>query len=136
MGFFTGLAIGVIGTFVAKVIKDDCAEKERKRQEDARRRSIPCNFTEDLTVVDFEKIAKKVAKCYKGKLKVEVYNGHCVEGEVRTKSGGRWIFRLDFNDYGSVTGRSFITCNENKESSVPMNYARDMKDAIIEWRAK
>ena len=103
--------------------------------EEIQRRNTPCIFTSTLTKHDFSEIAINVAKPIK-RLTVSVHN-EFVEGTVRTASGiNTWTFKLDFNDYGEVTGRYWVRNCENFDSKIPTSYAEQLKKAIIEHRLK
>lgn len=99
--------------------------------EEIERKNTPCRFTTELTQADFEEIAINVAKPIK-RLKVSVENEFVI-GEVRTTSGiNTWDFRLDFNDYGRVTGRYWVSYRGNTDSQIPDSYAMQLKGAIEE----
>lgn len=55
-------------------------------------------------------------------------------GKVLTASGiNTWEFRLDFNDYGKVTGEYWIIYNENRDSQIPDSYAKKLSNAIKDY---
>lgn len=96
------------------------------------RKNTPCNFTEQLSQKTFEDIAIKIAKPIK-RLTVSV-NKEIVIGKVLTASGiNTWEFRLDFNDYGKVTGEYWIIYNENRDSQIPDSYAKKLSNAIKDY---
>ena len=95
------------------------------------RKNTLCHFSPTLTQSDFENIAVNVAKPIK-RLKVFVENEFVV-GEVRTSSGiNTWKFKLDFNDYGHVSGKYWFSYNDNVHSEIPDSYAQQLKSAIEE----
>ena len=99
--------------------------------EEVERKNTPCHFSEALTRADFEEIAINVAKPIK-RLKVSV-DDEFVIGEVRTTSGiNTWDFKLDFNDYGRITGRYWFRYRGNTDSQIPDSYAQQLKNAIEE----
>jgi len=103
--------------------------------EEVKRKNTPCIFTGTLTRQDFSEIAINVAKPIK-RLTVSVHD-EFVEGTVRKTSGiNTWTFRLDFNDYGKVTGNYWIKYCENSDSQIPNSYAEQLKKAIIEHKLK
>ena len=82
-----------------------------------------------MTRADFEEIAINVAKPIK-RLKVSV-DDEFVIGEVRTTSGiNTWDFKLDFNDFGRITGRYWFRYRGNTDSQIPDSYAQQLKNAI------
>ena len=53
-------------------------------------------------------------------------------GTVKTNSGiNDWNFKLDFNDYGKISGQYWISFDNNKESDIPRVYGDRLKDEII-----
>ena len=99
--------------------------------EEVERKNTPCRFSSTLTQSDFEEIAVSVAKPIK-RLKVFVENEFVV-GEVRTSSGiNTWKFKLDFNDYGHISGRYWFRYKDDSDSQIPDSYAQQLKSAIEE----
>ncbi len=99
--------------------------------EEVKRKNTPCRFTDELPWSDFVKVAIDVAKPIK-RLTVSV-SGEFVLGEVKTSSGiNTWTFKLDFNDYGKVTGRYWFRDHGNSDSQIPDSYATQLKKAIEE----
>lgn len=99
--------------------------------EEVERKNTPCRFTSELTREDFREIAIRVAKPIK-RLKVSVEDEFVI-GEVRTTSGiNTWDFKLDFNDYGRITGRYWFRYFGNSDSQIPDSYAKQLKSAIEE----
>lgn len=57
-------------------------------------------------------------------------NGPVVYGTVRTNSGlSEWDFKLDFNDYGHITGRYWLIYG-NEDSSIPIKVAEKISSMI------
>ena len=101
--------------------------------EEVKRKNTPCKFDEELSYQDFKKLAIDTAKQIK-RLFVTV-EGHFVYGEVRTVSGtNSWTFKLDFNDYGNITGNYCFSYIENNDSTIPTSYARQLSDSIVNFR--
>ena len=97
--------------------------------EEVERKNTPCRFTSELTRDDFKEIAISVAKPIK-RLKVTVENEFII-GEVRTTSGiNTWEFKLDFNDYGKITGKYWFRNRGNTDSQIPDSYAKQLKNSI------
>lgn len=102
----------------------------KEHDEEKRRESIACKFTDELTEENFEDIAKRsVKKLRKKKITIEVY-GAKVYGTVESQSGlTEWDFTIDFNDYGSVIGMYWIW-SENDDSLIPQHIADTMQEEI------
>ena len=99
--------------------------------EEFERKNTPCHFSPALTQSDFKELAISVAKPIK-RLRVSVENEFVV-GEVRTSSGiNTWTFKLDFNDYGRISGRYWFRFRDNVDSQIPDSYAKQLKSAIEE----
>ena len=121
-GFFVGLLRSIFHVLTLGIVDSN---------EEAKRKNIICCFTHALTHDDFEKIAIRVAKPIK-RLRVTIDNEFVI-GEVKTTSGiNTWEFKLDFNDYGVVTGRYWFRYRDNTESQIPDRYAEELKRAIEE----
>lgn len=101
--------------------------------EEVERKNTPCRFDEQLSYEDFQKLAIDVAKPIK-RLFVTV-DRHFVYGEVRTVSGANsWSFKLDFNDFGKVTGNYWFAYRGNTDSTIPSSYAKQLSSAISTFR--
>ena len=99
--------------------------------EEFERKNTFCRFSPELTQSDFKELAISVAKPIK-RLKVSVENEFVI-GEVRTSSGiNTWTFKLDFNDYGRISGRYWFRFRDNVDSQIPDSYAKQLKSAIEE----
>ena len=97
--------------------------------EKVQRKNTPCVFDSDFTEEDFRNIAVSVAKPIK-RLWVSV-DRQFVHGEVKTQSGiNTWEFKIDFNDYGRVTGRYWMRYSENTDSQIPHRYAEQLSEAV------
>lgn len=122
MGFLTGalitLAVGAGATFLFK----DAAE-ERKRK------NTPCNFNDKITEDEFKSIVEVACNSIKRVIEVSV-EGPIVNAAVRSQSGiSNWQFKIDFNDYGNITGKYWLT-NENSDSQIPSVAAERIKEEI------
>ncbi len=112
LGYFGAFAAGAI----VKKIYDN--EKEKRREEE-RRKNTPVQFVEPLTQELFEQIAHYAVKSIK-KRKIDiVVEDAVIYGTVKSNTQlSEWNFTADFNDYGWITGRYWLT-SDNKDSSVP-----------------
>ena len=114
------LAVGAIG-WVAHQMKKD-------HEEELRRQSISCTFSDGVTEAEFYEIVMKAAKPIK-RLKVDIH-GPVIYGTVRTQSGiNTWNFKIDFNDYGHLTGAYWIS-RENHDSSIPEHLANTIREML------
>ena len=118
--------MGIVRTvfhFLTLGIVDSNAEFERK--------NTYCHFSDSLTRDDFNSLAINVAKPIK-RLTVSTHNEFVI-GQVRTTSGiNTWTFKLDFNDYGRITGNYWFRDHGNYDSQIPQSYANQLRNAIIE----
>lgn len=125
MGFWSGLfAIGLTGYAIKKVRSSTQEEKQRK--------SIPCDFEDEITEEEFREIAKKCAYSVK-RVKNVVFDGAIVYIGVRSQSGiSDWYFSVDFNDYGHITGIYWLR-SDNADSQIPKTIADRISTAIIDY---
>lgn len=105
-------------------------EEERRAEEEIRRRNTPFSF-EHITQEMFENFAKEASKGIKRVSKITI-DGPVINGTVVTQSGiSEWNFRIDFNDYGHITGEYWIA-NDNMDSKIPKVIANKVKLKILE----
>ena len=108
---------------------EDIARAEEARMREYHRQHTPVMFTEKLTEEDFCEIVNQVAQPFK-RLSVSI-NEQFVTGTVRTVSGiDTWSFKLDFNDFGSITGNYWWVHCQNNDSKIPDNFADELSAAI------
>lgn len=123
MGFIRNLAsiltLGIIDdTYNHEKRKEHLAQIEKEMQEEKRRKNTPVYFEYPLTKNRFSELAVIAGKQIK-RLWIET-DGAIVIGTVKTVSGiSEWQFKLDFNDYGSITGRCWSLLCENSDSNIP-----------------
>lgn len=119
---------GIIVSLIHSGRKSEEREAER-REEDKRRRNTPCNFVDGFSKDDFEKIVYKSGKHITRLIKTRV-DGAIVYGTVRAQSGiSEWEFRVDFNDYGHITGKYWLY-SDNDDSNIPKHFADNIKQII------
>jgi hypothetical protein len=105
----------------------------RNALEEQRRRDSPLTFEDGLTREDFEALATATARQTPRVVRSEVV-GMTVHLHIQSISGlSEWQARVDFNDYGHLTGRRWIE-SENDDSQVP-SYFADTMSAEIRTRA-
>ena len=125
MGWLGKILIGVgtigLGGFIVKKLADDNKEEQR-------RRDTPCEFNDSVSYGDFCSIVYQSTRYIK-RLTVNV-EGPIIYGTVRSQSGiSSWRFKIDFNDYGKITGRYWIS-SDNTDSIIPQNLAEHIQNAI------
>ena len=97
--------------------------------EEVERKNTICWYSNNFSQREFETVAINVAKRIK-RLYVFV-DRYYVIGQVRTSSGiNTWEFKLDFNDYGRITGNYWFTYRDNYDSQIPDTYAKELKNEI------
>ena len=129
MGFLSkALITAAVGAGAALLFKVSAEEKEKKAEEE-RRKNTPCTFENGMTQEDFNIIVQKACKTVKRVSKFSI-EGPVVQCVVRSQSGiSEWSFIIDFNDYGNITGKYWIT-NENADSKIPSIIAERIKEDI------
>jgi len=119
------LAVGALGL----VFASNSAKNRERKAEEQRRKNTVCYFDDGITEEQFAIIAKKAAGHIKRVKKLSVRDT-VVSGSVITQSRlSRWSFQIDFNDYGHITGKYWIT-SENSDSSIPNWIADQMAEMI------
>lgn len=104
-------------------------EYRRKRQQEVDRRNSFCAFENGITAEEFRMMAFRAANHIR-RLNV-VVDGPRIEGVVESQSGiSTWTFRIDFNDYGHITGNWWITYRENTDSNIPNRFANLLESEI------
>lgn len=101
---------------------------------EARRKNTPFSFPHGMSEYDFSEISISVANQFK-RLSVSVDN-QFVYGTVCTQSGlNTWDFSIDFNDYGTITGKYWFQYIENTDSQIPDAFAKQLSEAIVRYLA-
>ena len=120
--------IGMVASFIHAGKKSAKRAKERE-EEDKRRRETPCRFNNGISREQFAFIVRKSTKKLRRLSSLEI-DGPIIYGTVRSNSGlSEWDFKIDFNDYGNITGNYWIK-TENYDSSVPYHIAKNIKSMI------
>ncbi len=115
------LSIGILGVGLAVLWKEN--------REDKARRMTNCSFAKGITKKEFESIAHQASVGIKRLKEIDV-EGPVVNGSVRSQSGlNIWTFKLDFNDYGHVTGNYWIY-TDNSDSDIPKFLANKIQESI------
>jgi hypothetical protein len=104
------LGIGLIVAGV-KRIRDDIKEEKR-------RRNTICLFDGEISKEEFYVMVKRGRKGLR-RITNLYAEGTMVYGTVRSQSGiSEWCFQIDFNDYGKLTGKYWLS-TDNNDSSIP-----------------
>lgn len=122
MGFLsTALIVGVVGAGAVMLIRDSIKEAERK--------ATPCNFDNGISQTKFNSIIEIEIKKV-DRIESFSINETTVRAWVRSQSGmSEWRFKIDFNDYGKITGNYWLT-SKNTDSKIPESIAENIKKAI------
>ena len=123
MGFITtALIVGTVGVGAALLIKESLKELDRK--------STPCNFDNGISQEEFNEIIKNECQEIK-RITDFTVSDNTLRAYVKSQSGiSEWKFKIDFNDYGRITGKYWIY-NENSDSNIPSIIAERIKENII-----
>lgn len=102
-------------------------EKTLKVEEENKRANTTFIYPSQISSNDFDEIVYKSIKPIKNRIKtIHVCNG-IVTGTVVSITGlSEWTFTLDFNDYGSLTGRFWVK-TENSQSNIPQRLGTVIK---------
>lgn len=99
-------------------------------KEEIARANTPCTFTDFITQPKFAEIAERSAKQVK-RLKSVRVDGSAVYCTAYSEDRQFiWNFRLDFNDYGHVTGE-YRTYSDSNYSSIPECLGNKIKEEIV-----
>ncbi len=97
--------------------------------EEQRRKNTPCNFVDGISQYEFNAIAKRAGEKIKRITEITT-DGPIVYGTVQSQSGiSEWHFKLDFNDYGHLTGTYWLY-SDNNVSKIPGSVAEIISSAI------
>ena len=124
-GLFVGA--GLIATKISSR-KEKIAEAERLAEEE-KRRTTPFEFPDNISKNEFEEIVQAATKKIKRVTQVVVdeFNITC---KVISQSGiSDWNFTIDFNDYGHLTGKYWISSG-NLDSQIPSIVAERIAQEI------
>lgn len=127
-----GGAVALAG-FLARTLYVDGKESKRQAEEEQRRKNSPLVFDPRLGYQDFQNLVGEIAKTTPRLVGIRI-SGLVVVLEVRSNSGlTTWSARIDYNDYGHLTGRYWLT-SDNTQSPIPRFFA-DAVRAEIQKRA-
>lgn len=119
----------VLAGFLARTLHDAGKEFKRQAEEEQRRKNSPLVLDPRLGYQDFQDLVGEIAKTTPRVVGVRI-SGLVVFLEVRSNSGlTTWSATIDFNDYGHLTGRYWLT-TENTQSPIPNVFADSVKVEI------
>lgn len=121
-----GFLLKVIGARIAisgiDKIKDNFLDESR-------RKNMVCHFDGEITKEEFYAIVKR---CGNGMSRLtDIYADETmVYGTVRSqRDKSDWCFRIDFNDYGRLTGQ-YRLFSDNRSSDIPKYIAERIAEQI------
>lgn len=125
MGFLLkALGIGLTVAGVSKI--------RYNIKEETRRKSTICRFDGNISREEFYAMVKCGGKGLR-RITSLYAEGTTVYGTVRSQSGiSDWCFKIDFNDYGSLTGTYWLS-TDNNDSFVPKIVANRIAQQINEY---
>ena len=125
MGFLLkALGIGLAVAGVKKI--------KHNIEEENRRKNTVCHFDEDISKEEFYVMVKRGKKGIR-RITNLYAEGTMVYGTVRSQSGiSDWRFRIDFNDYGKLTGAYWLS-TDNDDSDIPKIVADRIAQQIRDY---
>lgn len=101
-------------------------------EEENRRRNTVCRFEDEISKEEFYVMVKRGGKGIRRIINLYA-DGTMVYGTVRSQSGiSDWCFRIDFNDYGKLTGAYWLS-TDNKDSEIPKIVADRIAQQINDY---
>ena len=118
---------------MAKLIPKFIKKAYRNYMRRINRPYMPCDFSLGITEEDLKSFAEEAIKTIRGRHIEYSVEGPVVRGAVRSNTSITvWMFTIDFNDYGYVSGRYWLN-SENNDSPIPKTVAKRMQ-LLIEKR--
>lgn len=119
----------LLAGIAAALISSGVSQALRFLRESKRRQRSPLQFTEQLTQEDFNALVEEIARVTP-RLTHVTTSGLITTMDVRSNSGlTSWKAVIDFNDFGSPTGRYWIHA-ENKQSPIPEFFAKKVQSEL------
>ncbi len=120
------IALGV-GLAIAGIKKN-----KHKTKEENKRKNTVCHFDGDISKEEFYVMVKRGGQGIR-RITNLYAEGAMVHGTVRSQSGiTDWCFRVDFNDYGKLTGAYWLF-TDNKDSEIPKIVADRIAQQINDY---
>lgn len=134
-------SFGVLGTLalaaaagwvihsINKSGKEAQAKREAQEQEEERRRNSPLSLNNGITLNEFVSMANHIASRTK-RITCITVDGLVIHATVQSQSHlTEWNFSVDFNDYGHLTGKYWLS-SDNDDSIIPQWFADKLSTAI------
>ncbi|WP_062518341.1 hypothetical protein [Demequina gelatinilytica] len=116
-----GGVVAAAGTVAALLLKDAAETRRRK--------GTPVAFDDRLPRHDFERLVAAAASRVPRLSSFDI-SGLAVTLRIRSNSGvSTWTAEADFNDYGTLTGRYWVT-SANDQSPLPGFFADAVSEAV------
>ncbi len=101
-------------------------------EEENSRKNTVCRFDGEISKEEFYVMVKRGGKGIR-RITSLYAEGTMVCGTVRSQSGiSDWCFRIDFNDYGELTGTYWIS-TDNNDSDIPKIVADRIAQQISDY---
>lgn len=128
---FNAIAIVTAGTGLLILGK----KTREKAAEEKYRKSICCGFNDGISQNEFNDMVCRSIENIKRLCETHI-DGAILYGTVLSQSGiSTWRFSIDFNDYGHITGRYWIS-TDNNDSDIPLAIANRIKTYIEQKLSK
>lgn len=125
----------IVFVFISKDIRANEEAKRReeaKRKEEEKREQSSFRFSDGISEKDFKWIVSRSGKNIKRLAKLST-DGSIVHGTVWAQSGiSKWNFTIDFNDYGHLTGKYWLS-SDNSDSNIPNTLAKRIQNGIRDF---
>lgn len=120
---------------IAWAVFESISEKqEEKRRKKIRTNNI-CEFTDGFSKDEFDQMVFRAAQ-HINRLSIQKIEGAVIYGCVTSITNlSTWNFRLDFNDYGHITGAYWIY-SENTDSGIPAMLAENIATELEKWATR
>lgn len=106
-----------------------------KQQREELRKNTECLFENNISYEVFCNLADSIKEPIE-RLHIDV-SGAFVTGKVTTISGiDEWEFKVDFNDFGKITGKYWWVYCENLDSKIPNIFAEKLSKIIVNENKK
>ena len=123
------LLIGLMGISISQIQKNWKEKDQKKTSEENSREDTFCFFEDGISQADFNAAVYRAGKGIKRLIRLST-DGPIIHGTVQSQSGiSTWDFTLDFNDYGHITGKYWISSN-NETSDIPSVIAKRIQKEI------
>ena len=115
-------------------IEEENKQSRKRVEEENRRRNSVCLFDNGISRETFYAIVEQSRKGVRRVTSLYAEDA-MVYGTVRSQSGmSDWCFRIDFNDFGKLTGKHWIF-SDNCDSDIPKVLATRISRQIEEYNS-